>query len=138
MTSPLHNRLEQVLADFEKRKTAIAGFEQDLRDESTTVTAKNRAVMAVVDGQGQLSEVKFLTNAYRSMAPAELAALVVETVKSAQHQAREKVAAKFQSLLPEGTPSLDIMSGPVDFDAAMKRILSTFDEVKRPFPGAGQ
>ncbi|RKR86736.1 YbaB/EbfC DNA-binding family protein [Micromonospora pisi] len=133
MSSPLQNRIEQAFAEFEQQKIAISGIERKIEAAKTTVTAKNRAVTVTVDGRGDLVEVKFPTNAYRTMPPAELGSLLVETTKAAREQAREGAAELFQTILPAGMPILDMLNGSVDFDEMMSEAMRAANE---PFPGA--
>jgi DNA-binding protein YbaB len=132
MTSPLHNRVEQAMAEFEQQKAAVTEFERDISAARTTVTPKSRAVSVTVDGRGDLAELRFPTRAYRTMAPAELAGLLIDTIRDAQKEARDKAAQMFHSLMPAGSPVLDMLSGPVDFDATMSEILQVFEETKQP------
>jgi DNA-binding protein YbaB len=134
MSSPLQNRLEQAMAEFEEHKAKMAGFQARMATTGTSVTSKNRAVRVTVNAQGEPTEVKFLTAAYRTMAPAELGSLIAETTRAAQGDARKKAAGLFAELLPAGVPVLDMLTGPVDFDAAMREITQVFDEAKQPRP----
>ncbi|MEO3742080.1 YbaB/EbfC family nucleoid-associated protein [Plantactinospora sp. B5E13] len=134
MTSPLHDRIEQAYAEFERQKQAITEVRRELSTAQTTVTAKNRALTVTVDGRGDLVEIRFPTNSYRTMAPAELANLLMETVKTARDQARGRTANAFQTLLPTGLPLLDMLNGTADFDDLMRE---TVRVVTEPFPSAG-
>ncbi|MEV4495701.1 hypothetical protein C7C45_32425 [Micromonospora arborensis] len=133
MTSPLHDKIEQAYAEFEQKKLAIAEVKQELSTAQTTVTAKNRALTVIVDGRGDLVEVKFPTNSYRTMAPAELGNLLVETLKTARDQARGQAANAYQKLLPPGLPIKDMLNGTVNFDEMMREAMRSVNE---PFPGS--
>ncbi|MET7747487.1 YbaB/EbfC family nucleoid-associated protein [Micromonospora sp. NPDC005367] len=134
MTSPLYDRIEQAYAEFEEKKAAISGVEQQMSGAQTTVTAKNRAVSVTVDGRGDLIDVKFPTSAYRTMAPAELAGLLVETVRSAREEARQKAMKLFESILPPGLPLAGLLRGEKTadqmFDEAMQSINESFGGAK--------
>jgi len=133
MTSPMHDRIEQAYAAFEKQKAAISGLEQAMASAETTVTAKNRAVTVTVDGRGDVVEIKFPTNAYRTMAPAELGNLLVETAKTAREQARETATGMFEALLPARMPLLGVLNGKRGFDEMMDAAVRLVSE---PLPGA--
>ncbi|WP_436535629.1 YbaB/EbfC family nucleoid-associated protein [Actinoplanes sp. HUAS TT8] len=135
MTSPMQNRIEQAMAEFERHRAAMDGFEHRVAEASTTVTAKNRAVAVTVNGKGELSEIRFPVGTYRTMAPAELGRLLVDTIGEAQQQAREKAAQMFESLLPAGLPVLEMLSKPVDFDEAMGEVMKTIRETQQPHGG---
>ncbi len=135
MTSPLHSKFEQAYAEFAKQQSGVSEFERKLAEASTTVTAKNRAVIVTVDGQGDLTELKFPTNAYRTMAPAELSSLLVETIKSAREQARESASELLHAHLPAGGLAFDMLDNPVDFDEILTEAVRA---AGRMFPDAPQ
>lgn len=135
VSSPLQNRLEQAMAEFEEHKAKMAGFGAQLAQATTTITSKSRTLSITVNAQGETTEVKFLSGAYRTMAPAELGTLIAETTRAAQDEARRKAASLFAELLPAGMPVLDMLTGPVDFDATMREITQVFDEAKQPRQG---
>ncbi|MFC3499558.1 YbaB/EbfC family nucleoid-associated protein [Micromonospora krabiensis] len=139
MTGPLYDRIERTYAEFEQKKAAIGDIDRQVSETQTTVTAKNRALTVVVDGRGDVTEVKFLTNAHRTMAPAELGNLLVETIKEARTEARRKAATLFESVLSPGLPLAGLLSGGKRadqmFDEAMRSLRETFGEAK---PTAGE
>lgn len=122
MTSPMQNRLEQAMADLERHKTAVADFRTSLAEATTTIAPKNRSITVTVDGHGELTEVRFPSSSYRSMAPAELGRLIVDTVAEARTEARSKTMAVFQQVLPEGMPVVDMLRRPVDLDEVSEQI----------------
>jgi DNA-binding protein YbaB len=122
MTSPMQNRIEQAMADLERHKAAVADFRTSLAETSTTIAPKNRSIVVTVDGHGELTEVKFPSSSYRSMAPAELGRLIVDTVAEARTEARSKTMAVFQQVLPEGMPVVDMLRRPVDLDEVSEQI----------------
>jgi DNA-binding protein YbaB len=130
MTNPMHDRIEQAMADLERHKTAVAGLRSNLSGDSTTIAPKNRSISVTVDGHGELTEVRFPSNAYRSMAPAELGRLIVETVAEARTEAKSKTMAAFQSVLPQGMPLLDMLRRPVDLDEVRDEISNVFREAE--------
>jgi len=91
---------------------------------TTSVTSKNRMVAATVDSSGRLVELAFKGNRYRNLPPAELSALVVETVAKAQQAASKEAMAAAADLIPEGFGFPGLTGGDVDldgmFDAAVR------------------
>lgn len=111
MSNPLQDKIDQALADFERSQTAIESIREDLADSTTTVTAKNRAVEVTVDGQGEITEIKFPTKKYRTMAPAELGSLLVETLADARQQAVQRATNLMRTAMPNSRPLLDALGG---------------------------
>ncbi|MFD9287626.1 YbaB/EbfC family nucleoid-associated protein [Streptomyces sp. NPDC060030] len=66
-----------------------------LSEISATATSKDRLVTATVDARGTLTELKFNSSRYRSMAPTELAALLAETISKAQEDVHGQMMETF-------------------------------------------
>jgi len=116
MSSPLHDRIEQAYAQFEEQKKMLGQLEGRVAAVRRTAGPKSRAVSVTVDGSGEIVDIKFPTKAYRTMAPAEFARVLIEAVRDARTQAKEAATAEFQALLPAGMPLLDALTRPVDID----------------------
>jgi DNA-binding protein YbaB len=86
-----------------------------------TVIPKSRVVSVTVDGGGEIVEIKFPTKAYRTMASAEFAQVLMDAVGEARALAREAATAELQALLPAGMPVLDALTRPVDIDELFER-----------------
>lgn len=138
MTSPMHNRIEQAMADLERQREAVAGLQGELATAETVITPKNRAISITLDGQGELVDVRFPTSAYRTMAPAELGRLITDTVRQGRDEARHKAVQMFAALLPSGVPVMEMLNGPVDYDAVRDEITAAFREAQRDLPEAGR
>ncbi|HWB37736.1 MAG TPA: YbaB/EbfC family nucleoid-associated protein [Rugosimonospora sp.] len=119
MSTPMHDEVERIQAEYEERKRAIAGLQQSLGSQATTVQSKNRELSVTMDANGQVTEVKFLSGRYRSMSGAELGALVVDTIRQARRQCLESVAAAYRTVLPAGLPLMDVLNGSTDIERLM-------------------
>ncbi|MGH3715660.1 MAG: YbaB/EbfC family nucleoid-associated protein [Micromonosporaceae bacterium] len=122
MSNPLQDKIEQAYADFERTQAAITTIQDELADGSTTVTSKNRAVQVTVDGHGDVSEIKFPTKAYRTMAPAELGSLLVTTLGEARREAVERATQLMRTTLPDTAPLLQAFGGSADFETVMEEL----------------
>ncbi|WP_460855325.1 YbaB/EbfC family nucleoid-associated protein [Nocardiopsis coralliicola] len=73
--------------------------------ESVTAEAvsKDRMVSATVNARGEIAELRFHTDKYRSMAPAELAAAVTEVVERARRDVARQVTDSMSGLVPGDT-----------------------------------
>ena len=104
---------ERAYADFTQLGARLTGLRRDLADTRTVVTSRDRGLTVTADATGAIVEIRFLTQAYRSMAGAELAALLVKTMSAAREQAGSAVIQSFQELLPD-LPIADIVAGVAD------------------------
>ncbi len=76
--------------------------------------AKNRLVAATVNARGELVGLKFHTEGYRDMAPAELANAILDVVTRAREQMANRVAEVYKPLTPEGVDLDSAMNGNLD------------------------
>ncbi|WP_275041849.1 YbaB/EbfC family nucleoid-associated protein [Nocardiopsis potens] len=73
--------------------------------ESATAEAvsKDRMVSAKVNARGEIDELRFHTSKYRTMAPAELSAAVLDVIGRARAEMEQRVADALGPVAP-GTP----------------------------------
>jgi DNA-binding protein YbaB len=116
MSSPFQDQLDQAMAALREQQAKIGQTQQELRQASFSVRSKDRMVTATVGAQGELRDLKFHSDEYRSMARAELSAALVEVVAAAREQAAAKVAETFQPFLGAGAKLRESMTGGSEFD----------------------
>ncbi|MGP4014274.1 YbaB/EbfC family nucleoid-associated protein [Saccharopolyspora sp. 5N708] len=118
----LDAEIERAAAEYQRQRAELRTTAEQLERLSVTVTSTKREVTVTVGPRGELRDLKFPTAAYRSMAPAELAALVLRTAERAREQAGAKVAELMGPMLPTGLSPQAIARGeglpedPRDFD----------------------
>lgn len=67
-----------------------------------TATAKDHLLSVTADARGRVTGIKFHSTRYRSMAAAELAKALLETVQRAQEDAFEAAQRTMAPHMPEG------------------------------------
>lgn len=112
MTTPLHERMEAALAGFSAQQEKLRALEKRVGDTSATAHGKNRMMSATVDHSGRLTALVFEGTRFRSMAPKELAAAIVETIQQAQRDAQAQGFAAAREFMPD-TFDLLGLSAPV-------------------------
>ncbi|MEV0052204.1 YbaB/EbfC family nucleoid-associated protein [Saccharopolyspora shandongensis] len=116
MSYSFQDNLEQVLADYRRNRENLQALQEKMTEKSSTATAPRNAVSATVDIHGQVTAIAFPTNAYKNMAPAELANAVRDTVRKAQQQAREEMIGLVEPMMPEGMSMRGAEPGKIDVD----------------------
>ncbi|MFE6826201.1 YbaB/EbfC family nucleoid-associated protein [Streptomyces sp. NPDC057690] len=112
----LEERLAKAMQALESTRAAVADAEQRLREASVTVTSKDRSVEVTVGAQGDLRSLRFQDGTYRSMAPAQLSAVVMETIGRARARMARQVVDTYRPI-SESVPSLPGMPGTeIDWD----------------------
>ncbi|MER5393455.1 YbaB/EbfC family DNA-binding protein [Saccharopolyspora sp. NPDC002686] len=138
MTDPDLNGVDKATRDLEAAMAALDEERQRLdeisrirREETTVVQAKDHSLEMTFDGNGELAELKFNGAKYRTMAPAQLASVIVETLRVGRAQSMEKITSLLSSDLLPGIDLAGVMSGKVDpqsvVDAFMEPMLGMLD-----------
>ncbi|MFD7080664.1 YbaB/EbfC family nucleoid-associated protein [Streptomyces sp. NPDC059918] len=98
MTQSMEERVAQARAALEETRAAVARAEDSLRGGSAKVRSRDRSVEVVVGPQGEMTQITFLDNKYRSMGATQLSAAVLEAVQSARGRMAQRVMDAFGPL----------------------------------------
>lgn len=93
--------LESTLAELARTEEITARIRTEGAQATFQASDKNKLFSVTVGGQGDIRELKFRGDAYRELAPAELADLLVRTIEQARKGARERALAGVQELMRE-------------------------------------
>lgn len=91
--------------DLGAEQRRMRELDRAIAEETTTVRSKDRSLSMTFDGRGELSSMAFNGSKYRSMAPAELAHVIVETLQTGRARAMEKLT---EQMGPASLPGVDI------------------------------
>ncbi|GIM86010.1 YbaB/EbfC family nucleoid-associated protein [Salinispora arenicola] len=131
METPYDAELDQLRARYSAQRAALGEMQRSLAQISATAVGAQRCVQVTVDAQGQLTELSFPTEAYRQMAPQELAAMVFAVVTQAQAEAGDAVRQVMAGYRSDNG-FLDVTSGRDDWSRLLPEDLPGLDEVLRP------
>ncbi|MFJ4622379.1 YbaB/EbfC family nucleoid-associated protein [Streptomyces sp. NPDC088812] len=108
-TETLSRRLAETLAELDTVTAGLAKAKEELRGATYAVRSRDRAVEVTVGSQGQLTDLKFLDNRYRTMSPTELAASVLEAATQARDSMSRHVMMTMQPFTGPrpGVPQLE-------------------------------
>ena len=124
MSSGFESMINDMMAELEKQRDDLARLQAGLASVSATATSPKRQVSVTVDARGGVTELKFLSQAYRSMSGTELASTIVATISDAQRQVRERLAEQAGQGGPPGATPADLANGTVDLQSAFTDIFS--------------
>lgn len=110
----LQEVLAKVTAAYERKKTEVAELQKRVSETSATVLSDQRNVSVTVGPRGEVTELKFLNQDYKKMAPAELSRLITKAIKKAAAEAGKKVDEIMAPSLPPGFDMKSLRSGSVD------------------------
>jgi DNA-binding protein YbaB len=134
MSSPFNEQLEYAMGALRAQQAKIQQVQRELRQAEFSMRSTDRMVTATVRAQGDLTDLTFHTSEYRSMAPAQLSAAVVEVVAAAQQRATEKVAERFRPFRGAGARLRESMTGGSEFE----RWFEPLRAMRPPDPDTGQ
>ncbi|MET8281672.1 YbaB/EbfC family nucleoid-associated protein [Micromonospora sp. NPDC005174] len=99
--------------------------------EGTTTTSKDRMLSVAVNARGEILKLTFHNTRYRQMAPAELAALVTETIAAARVESLTQLTDVAGEVLP-GISFQDLAGGRVDLERMVSSFLGASLDVLPP------
>ncbi|MFR9731794.1 YbaB/EbfC family nucleoid-associated protein [Saccharopolyspora sp. MS10] len=118
------NDLDAAMAALEEEQRKLAQIGEVRQNETTTVQAKDRSLEMTFDGGGELTEIKFNGTKYRSMAPAQLAHVIVETLQQGRAQAMAKMTDLMGTDVLPGIDLAGIAAGKVDPNSVIDALIS--------------
>jgi DNA-binding protein YbaB len=111
--------MKRLEAEYRKAREGIGKVQDGVSGTTANVRGKSRKVSATVDGSGKLLELRFHGQSYRSLAPTELAELVVETVNKAHEAAQRDMWKSIAGFLPPGLTAERVATGTIDWADAL-------------------
>ncbi len=110
MTS-LQEQLQSAMAELAEHTERIQEVQKELGRARASATSKDRMVTATVSAHGEITDLKFHTEDYRSMPPAQLGAVLMATVNAARTKMSSQVGGKVRPLMQQQDSLADGMFG---------------------------
>jgi len=129
MTNPLAAQFEEMLAEYQKARTSMEEVQERMRSANATVKSDNKMISVSVDAQGEITDLVFHTKAYRTMAPAELAKVLLAAIAKARAAVMEQLRDATAPFLPAGTSFDDIRQGTFDYGSILPEQPFSLDEM---------
>jgi DNA-binding protein YbaB len=129
VSAPYDQQIEQTLAKYREQRAGLGELQRRLSAISYSATSPRQVVSVTVGHQGEVTELKFPSGAYKRMAPAELAAVILSTIGEARSKALDEAASLLSPILPPGVVAKDLVAGKADLQAMMPLEPRTADSV---------
>jgi DNA-binding protein YbaB len=141
MSAQPHESFQDAVNELRRSQERLRSLREQMQSKATKVTSKDGMVTVTLDGKSEVTSITFNTAKFRRMAPAELSAVLVETISRARIEGRSRVIDAYKSMFPKGMDIDGIMTGKFDadkiFDDAVLRAEAIMaDGQTRPVPGA--
>jgi DNA-binding protein YbaB len=127
--------LESALAEFHRTKEIADRIRAEGSQVTVQASDRNKVLSLTVNGKGDVQELKFRGDAYRDLAPAELADLIVKTIERARRDAQGRARAGRQELL-RGLPQS--MGRLAEVRSAEELVEAVDDLFARNMPDGGR
>lgn len=131
MTDPTPDRgsfmnmdIDAAMAALDKERRRLDDISKARQEETTTVQAKDHSLEMTFDGSGELTDLKFNGTKYRSMPPAQLASVIVQTLNDGRAQSMAKLTDLVSSDIMPGVDLAGIASGKVDPSSVLDQLIS--------------
>jgi DNA-binding protein YbaB len=119
MSTSFTEQIEQAMTRLRAQQERVAEVTAELNASTASVTSKDRMVTVKVGPQGQLVSLTFHTTDYRTMAPAQLSAVLTDVLNQARADMGERVAATMRSFEGVGDALRVSMTGGTELDTLL-------------------
>ncbi|MGW7674608.1 YbaB/EbfC family nucleoid-associated protein [Streptomyces sp. NPDC054775] len=106
--------LEEMLADFHKKREQAADLRRQINEAQGTATAPRKVVKVTASARGEVVAIEFPTSAFRRMTPKELAEVLQTTIAEARAEALKAVDELGVTGLPGGLRHSELLTGKAD------------------------
>jgi DNA-binding protein YbaB len=130
MSSQYDEAVEQLMADYHRQLDQLAEHQRRMSEITATATSQRRSVSVTLGAQGQLIELKFPTDAYRDMAPAELANVIAEVFAAARTQVLKQQRELMTANAPMGMDLSKMFGDNADLGKVLPRDPIMTDQVR--------
>jgi DNA-binding protein YbaB len=116
MNAQPHESFQEAVNELRRSQERLRSLRKEMQGKATKVTSKDGMVTVALDGRSEVTSIAFNTAKFRRMAPAELGAVLVETINRARGEGRSRVIDAYRSMFPAGMDIDAIMAGKFDVD----------------------
>ena len=127
MPSPLGAEVDAALLRLNEVRAAGDKASKLLAETSHTSMSKRKLFSVTVGANGNLQSLTFNGENYRSLAPAELAQMIVDTVAKASAAVREEASAALNDLMPEIGTRFDRLTSGSSLEELMTGFMKAAD-----------
>ena len=120
---PMENEVAAMADELERARRTAEEVRRKVSEITHKATSKNKILTVTVGGQGDLQKLEFRGEAYRSLAPAELSKLIVETVAKARKASQAQAMAGIREVAPQAAMPLDFLKESTSMDEFIDNIL---------------
>jgi DNA-binding protein YbaB len=111
-----HESFQDAVIELRRSQERLRSLRDQMQSKATKVTSKDGMITVTLDGKSEVTSIAFNTAKFRRMAPAELSAVLVETINRARSEGRARVIDAYRSMFPNGMDLDAVMTGKFNMD----------------------
>jgi DNA-binding protein YbaB len=109
--------LEDLFAQYQQQRSSLTDLHRRMQEVTATATSPRREVSVTVGRSGQVTDIKFLSSAYKRLPQAALAAMLMKAITDATEQAQAQVAEMMAPMLPPSVDARALVAGRLGISA---------------------
>jgi DNA-binding protein YbaB len=113
------DEMNEAMARLQEVRLSADEINREMADRSYTLMNKRRLFSVTVGVNGELKGLTFNGETYRTLAPAELSALIVETVGEARDLCVAEASDSLQQIWPGAGQEFDLLTSAASLDDLM-------------------
>jgi DNA-binding protein YbaB len=125
--------IDELLAEYRKKRTDLEKLQETMASAEATVTAADDMVTVRVGPQGRLLGLEFNPRVYRKLSPSELAETVLAAVREATAQVGDQVRAAMEPLTPENASYEGVAGERLDLSKFLPEHPDDFQALKERY-----
>lgn len=111
-------QVEDLIAGYRRSREQLGAVQRRLATLNETVTSNDGLVTVTVSASGTLVDLVIAENAYRSLRPEELAAVIIRATAEATARATRAASEVLAPVLPTDTDPEALLHGTADLSTA--------------------
>jgi hypothetical protein len=131
---PPYKFADDPINELRRQQARIGAIRKKLGTSPTKVTSKDRGITVTIGQNGTLESIEFNSQKFRKMAPAELGTALVETIRKAQLESRERILRAYQPVLPNIMGIGNVMAGKSSLDEVFEDAIREVEGMMRGIP----
>jgi YbaB/EbfC DNA-binding family protein len=124
MASAFEGIINEAMAELEKQRANLVSVQRNVAQVTGFAEAKRRQLSVRVDARGDIIELKFIGQGYRLLSPTELASTIVDTIRRARQDARNRLHESMAQSMPGAAKLSAVASGEVDWTESLEETLT--------------
>ena len=124
-------RVQELLDGYRRKRDSFLELQKQLAGTTATVRSRDRSVSVTVDAGGRLTGLRFESKDYRSMEPAELSEVILDTLGKARDKVRAEAGALMAPFLPQGGSVDQLLDGKLDLSRMLPEKPRSPEEIRK-------